>query len=135
MNLMENPFKAKPGPARRLERITLGCFRTATYSILLCGLIIFGNIFFQGSKTVFQSSFPFINTDFFTKSPETLYVFEYEGQKLQLGDAEFRTFKSEKEAEARALSIKPKEVKVLESYVYSAGGIFPNIVGTLLLVI
>jgi phosphate transport system permease protein len=130
-----SPFAARPNLARRTEKVVLNLFRGATYLILLCGLLVFGNIVWQGSKTLLSSSFPFVNVDFFTKSPETLYVFEYKGVKQHLGDSEFREFKATEEARAKAHGEKAPEIKVSESYVYSAGGIFPNIVGTLLLVL
>jgi len=130
-----SPFAAKPNFARRTERVVLNVFRFTTYLILFCGLLVFGNIVWQGSKTLFSTSFPFVNTGFLTRSPETLYVFEYKGVKQHLGDAEFREFKATEEAKAKAHGEKVPEIKVSESYVYSAGGIFPNIVGTLLLVL
>jgi len=130
----ENPFRAQPNAARRLERGTLWMLRGATYLILACGAFIFGNIVFQGSKTVFTPSFPFINTEFFTRAPETLHVFEHEGKERHLGDRDFRLLREDLAARRRAGEEVP-EPKVTQTYVYSAGGILPNIVGTLLLVL
>jgi phosphate transport system permease protein len=65
---------------------------------------------------VFRAEAPFINTAFLTQAPESLYVFEFEGKKHELGDRDFRAFKA---AHPAAANVKA------ESYVYSAGGIFP----------
>ncbi len=125
MHAPANPFVQPATTSRTIERLAFGAFRTATYFILVCATFIFGFIFLKGSQTVFQSSFPFVNVPFLTQSPETLYVFEYQGQKMQMGDREFRAFKESKGGADIAA----------ENYVYCAGGIFPCIVGTVLLVI
>ena len=119
-------FQSQPNAARRSERATFWLFRAATYLVLACGFGVFGTIFFKGAGTVFKAEAPFINTTFFTNAPESLYVFEFEGKKLEMGDREFRAFKEKNPASANVKS---------ESYVYSAGGIFPCIVGTVLLVV
>ena len=120
-----HPFQTRPSAARRSETAVFWLFRGATYFVLLCGALVFLNIFVKGSKTVFRPTAPFVNTEFFTASPESLYLFEWEGQKREMGDKEFRAFK---EAHPAAANVKA------ESYVYCAGGIFPCIVGTVLLV-
>ena len=100
-------------------------FRLATYLILACATYIFLDIGIKGSRTVFTSSPPFINLPFLTEPPQTLYVFDYEGKKQTLSDRQFRTWKSEHPGvEVEATSI-----------AYSAGGIWPCIVGTALLVV
>ncbi|MBC7367917.1 MAG: phosphate ABC transporter permease PstA [Undibacterium sp.] len=119
-------FRSRPSAARRWETGALWVFRSSTYLVLLCGALVFGHIVFKGSHTVFTKQAPFINVPFLTEAPESLYVFEYKGEKKELGDRAFRAFKIE-HPEA-------KDVKA-ESYVYSAGGIFPCIVGTVLLVV
>ena len=119
-------FQSPPSAARRWESAALWLFRIATYVILICGAGVFGNIVVKGSKTVFTPTAPFINVAFFTEAPESLYVFEYQGQKREMGDREFRAFKTT-HPEAKDINA--------ESYVYSAGGIFPCIVGTVLLVL
>ena len=93
MHARTNPFVSMDRRGRWAERAWFAMFRLATYFILACATIIFGMIFYKGSQTVFQSTAPFINIPFLTESPETLFVFEYEGQKLELGDREFRAFK------------------------------------------
>ncbi|EDY21239.1 phosphate ABC transporter, inner membrane subunit PstA [Chthoniobacter flavus Ellin428] len=125
MNAPVNPFVARKSSARTIEHIAFGFFRTATYFILICAAVIFGFIFVKGGQTVFRSSFPFVNVPFLTQAPETLYVFQFEGKKMELGDRDFRKFKEERHI---------KDIPA-ESYVYSSGGIFPCIVGTVLLVI
>jgi phosphate transport system permease protein len=119
-----NPFARRPGPTHRWEQFARWVFRAATYAILLCGFGVFLNIVVRGAATVFRSSAPFVNTEFLFGAPESLYVFEFQGQHYELGDRAFRAFKA-----AHQVAEIPAE-----SYVYAAGGIFPCIVGTLLLV-
>ena len=119
-------FETRPSVARRWESAIFWLFRVATYFVLICGAVVFLNIFFKGARTVFQTKPPFVNTTFLTSAPESLYVFEWQGQKREMGDREFRAFK---EANPAAALVKA------ESYVYCAGGIFPCIVGTVLLVV
>jgi phosphate transport system permease protein len=119
-------FQTRPSFARRSESTIFWCFRAATYFVLLCGAGVFLNIFFKGGQTVFQTKAPFVNLTFLTESPESLYVFQWEGQKREMGDREFRAFKETHPAAAKVKA---------DSYIYAAGGIFPCIVGTVLLVI
>ena len=94
-------------------------------SCLLAGACIFLTIGYKGAQTVFTSQWPFVNTAFFTEKPSTLYVFEWQGQKMEMSDAAFRAFQAaNKSAEVHA-----------ETYAHSAGGILPCIVGTVLLVL
>ncbi len=125
MSASAHIFRAAPG-ARSGERTVFWLFRAATWFVLLCGAAVFLNIFVKGSRTVFKAEAPFINTTFLTEAPESLYIFEWQGKKLEMGDREFRAFK-EKNPEAAKITT--------ESYVYSAGGIWPCIVGTVLLVV
>jgi phosphate transport system permease protein len=119
-------FQARPSAARAWEKSISWLFRLATYSVLACGAAVFLNIIWHGSQTVFTTRPPFINTAFLTESPESLYVFDYHGKKEELGDHAYRAFLAEHPDAASAKT---------ESYVYSAGGIFPCIVGTALLVV
>ena len=120
-------FSAGVSPARRAENIVVWALRFATWFVLACATFIFLDIGLKGGAVVFKSSAPFINVPFLTQAPETLNVFEFAGEKKALGDREFRKFK---EGHADAM----QGVRI-ETYVYSAGGIFPNIVGTILLVV
>ena len=125
MNAANHVFRTAAG-ARRGERAVFWLFRVATWFVLLCGATVFLNIFVKGSRTVFQAEAPFINTTFLTEAPESLYIFEWQGRKLEMGDREFRAFKEKNPGAAQVTT---------ESYVYSAGGIWPCIVGTVLLVV
>jgi phosphate transport system permease protein len=117
-----------PSNARRvrfIERILFWVLRLATYFILAAATYIFLDIGIKGSRTVFTSKPPFINIPFLTEPPQTLYVFDYEGKKMTLSDRQFRDWKTAHNGtEVDATSI-----------AYSAGGIWPCIVGTALLVI
>jgi phosphate transport system permease protein len=110
--------------ARFFERVVFWAFRLATYLIIAAATYIFLDIGIKGSRTIFTSQAPFINIKFLTEPPQTLYVFEYQGKKMALSDREFREWKTTHGEEVEATSI-----------AYSAGGIWPCIVGTALLVI
>lgn len=118
---------SQPTFAKRAEAAVFWLLRAATYFVLLCAAVIFLDIGVKGGAVIFKTHAPFINTTFLTEAPETLNVFQLNGEKRQMGDREFRAFKAEHATEL-------KDVRV-ETYVYSAGGIFPNIVGTVLLVV
>ena len=120
-------FRTGSSPARRAEAAVVWALRLATWFILACATVIFLDIGVKGGAVIFRSSAPFLNVPFLTQAPETLNVFEFAGEKMALGDRAFRKFKEE---HADAM----KGVRI-ETYVYSAGGIFPNIVGTVLLVV
>ena len=110
---------------RLLEKATFWVFRLATYFILGCASYIFLDIGIKGGRTLFTTTPPFINVPFLTEPPQTLYVFDFEEKKMMLSDRQFRQWKSEHPGvEVDATSI-----------AYSAGGIWPCIVGTALLVI
>ena len=113
------------GRVRFIERILFWVLRFATYFVLAAATYIFLDIGIKGSRTVFTSKPPFINIPFLTEPPQTLYVFDYGGKKMTLSDRQFRDWKaahSGTEVEATSIA-------------YSAGGIWPCIVGTALLVI
>ena len=129
-----HPFSLRPSARRYAECGVAWLLRLATWFVLACGLGIFGHIVWQGGRTVFVPQPPFINVAFFTAAPESLHVFTHAGQEYRLGDREFRHFQAELR-EAAAKAGKPAPELKTEDYVYSAGGIFPNIVGTLLLVL
>ena len=110
-----------------METAVFWLLRFGTYFILLCAAFIFLDIGLKGGAVVFQTKAPFINTAFLTEAPETLNVFTFEGRAHRMGDREFRQFKT-------SHAVAMKDVRT-ETYVYSAGGIFPNIIGTILLVV
>jgi phosphate transport system permease protein len=130
---LANPYTAKTTAVRSWEKFFFWVFRAATYFILFCGAIVFGHIVFKGSQTVFQLTPPFVNIPFLTQAPETLNVFEHNGKKVEMGDKEYREFRQTEEARAKAAGQPVPDFKP-ETYAYSAGGIFPCIVGTVLLV-
>jgi phosphate transport system permease protein len=109
---------------RLFERMIFWAFRIGTYFVLLCATYIFLDIGIKGGRTVFQKAAPFVNLKFLTEPPQTLYVFDYQGKKMELSDREFRTWKATHKEDVDATSV-----------AYSAGGIWPCIVGTALLVI
>ncbi|MEM7383937.1 MAG: phosphate ABC transporter permease PstA [Verrucomicrobiota bacterium] len=111
---------------KREIRIKVG-LKLITYLILACAAFIFLDVIFKGAPVVFQSKFPFINTEFFTSSPETLVVYEdEEGAILQSSATDFEAFRQANPDAA---------VEVVDSYSYSGGGILGPLVGTALLVI
>ena len=112
----------RPTLAKRVERGVFWLLRLSTYFVLCCAAFIFYDIGTKGGRVIFQRSAPFINVPFLTEAPETLNVFELNGEKRTMGDRAFRKFKAAHEAELKGARV--------ETYVYSAGGIFPNIVGT-----
>jgi phosphate transport system ATP-binding protein len=99
-------------------------FRLSTYFVLGCATYIFLDIGIKGSRTVFTTHAPFVNVKFLSEPPQTLYVFDYHGKKMELSDREFREWKETHKEDVEATSI-----------AYSAGGIWPCIVGTALLVV
>ncbi|HTJ79412.1 MAG TPA: phosphate ABC transporter permease PstA [Rariglobus sp.] len=134
-----NIFAAKPTKGRAFEKQVFWVFRLATYVVLLCGAFIFGDIILKGTGTVVHgfkttSHFPYFTNTFITESPESLYVFTHDGQKMEMGDTEYRAFREAEEAKAKTAG-KPAPKFQADSYVYSAGGIWPCIVGTVLLVL
>ncbi|MFA6960313.1 MAG: phosphate ABC transporter permease PstA [Opitutaceae bacterium] len=139
MSTLVNPFASKPSRSRGFEKVILGTFRAATYFVLLCGAVVFANIIFKGLPTVtnaFQttSTFPYVTNTFLFTAPESLYVFEKDGKKIEMGDSEYRDYREAEVAKAEKAGL-PAPKFTADSYVYAAGGIWPCIVGTVLLVI
>jgi phosphate transport system permease protein len=110
---------------RGIQGVVFWILRLATYFILACATYIFLDIGIKGSRTVFTTKPPFVNIAFLTEPPQTLYVFDYEGKKMTLSDRQFRDWK---------VAHPGTEVEA-NSIAYSAGGIWPCIVGTALLVV
>ncbi|MEO5719444.1 MAG: phosphate ABC transporter, permease protein PstA, partial [Chthoniobacterales bacterium] len=75
---------------RLVEWLTFWSFRLATYFIIACTSYIFLDIGVKGARTVFQTTAPFLNLKFLSEKPETLYLFDFEGKKMSLGDGDFR---------------------------------------------
>src|SRR3977135_4723084 len=88
---------AAPSNRRRtrlLEGLLFWAFRIGTYFVLLCATYIFLDIGIKGGRTVFTRTAPFVNLKFLTTGPQTLYVFDYDGKKMELSDREFRQWKT-----------------------------------------
>lgn len=139
MSTPAHPFVSRPSAGRSLEKASFWVFRIATYTILLAGLLVFGDIIIKGSSTVLGAfkttgSFPYFTNTFLTEAPETLYVFEHKGQKMELGDTAYRAFREAETAAAVAAGEPAPKFKA-DTYVYSSGGIWPCIAGTVLLVV
>jgi phosphate transport system permease protein len=125
MHAPSNSFQARQSAARRIQFIGFWVCRLATYFVIFVSAWIFADIFIKGGRVVFQSTPPYVNIPFLTQRPETLYVFQKDGKEVAMGDTAYRKYVAEVGQEP-----------VLEkTFVYSAGGIFPAIVGTVLLVI
>lgn len=123
---LPNPFARRPSRARVTEGAARWLLRVTAYTILLCGAAVFGTIVWKGAGAVFTAQAPFINWSFLSEAPESLHVFDFQGKHYEQGDREHRAFVAENPEAAKVPS---------ESYVYAAGGIFPAIAGTALLVI
>ena len=77
-------FRSRAAHARRWESVLFWLLRGATYFVLLCGGSILATIAFRGAPILFKSQAPYINTTFLTAAPESLYVFEYQGKKMEM---------------------------------------------------
>ena len=124
MHAPHNVFEHRKSANRFLERGLIWAIRLGTYAVLFAAAVIFLDIGIKGGKTVFRSHWPFVNVEFLTEKPSTLYTFEWNGKPMELSDEQFRKFKADNHAE---------NIEAI-SYAHSAGGIFPCIVGTVLLV-
>lgn len=75
-------FSSRRTPAKAFQTFFFWWFRLATYFVIAAASFLFLKITVEGSITVFKSSFPFINVDFFTTKPQTLYVFPWDDAEL-----------------------------------------------------
>ena len=98
-------FSKRFSRKKLLEALVLNLLRFATYSIILFAGYIFLDIGINGSKAVFTSQAPFINTDFLTQKPQTLHVFEPKSVSNKLDQLN---------AEILALKLKKKNLSKLE---------------------
>jgi hypothetical protein len=94
MTARTHPFRRQATASVYWERGVFWALRVFTYIILAFGLIIFSVIIYKGSPAVFGSfrvdgSLPFIHNDFLFTKPQTLHVFKYNGQTMQLSAEEF----------------------------------------------
>jgi phosphate transport system permease protein len=160
MTARTHPFRRQATASAYQEACVIWALRAFTYIILAFGVLIFSIIIFKGSPAVFGSfrvdgSAPFLHNDFLFTKPQTLHVFKYKGEIKQMSAAEFYAFAGQppdasvtpapavtspaaSTAPAPVLSstgIDPNQITGHETYSYAAGGIWPQIVGTVLLVI
>jgi phosphate transport system permease protein len=146
MTARTHPFQHKTSLATYQEAAVFWMLRIFTYLILAFGAIIFGIIIYKGSPAVLGSfrvdgQVPFIHNDFLFTKPETLHVFKYQGRTMQMSADQYYAFTGDSSATPApgaapaAPKIDPNDVTDHETYSYAAGGIFPQIVGTILLVI
>jgi len=139
MTALPHSFAPRRGFQRRCESTIAWVFRAATYAILLSGVFVIGSICLKGLPAVTNSfrslqQFPYVTNTFLFEAPESLYVFEQDGVKREMGDKEYRSYREAETARATAEGRPVPEFKAA-SYVYAAGGIWPCIVGTVLLVL
>ncbi len=123
----ENPFAKKSSAVGRRDMVVSIALRIATYFILICAAYIFFDIIKKGAPTVFTTSAPFVNTDFFTESPQTLMTWETEnGDSFKMDFSDYSQWRRDN-----------PDRKIVEenSHAYSGGGIFGPLVGTALLTI
>ena len=126
MTASKNPFKAKRSWTQFRGKLGVGTFGAATYFILFCAVLIFGQIAYKGLPTFFKSEAPYVNTEFFTSNPEILRVWhDAEGNKFSMPDKDFDIWR---EKNPDAVILDPHALN------YSAGGIAGPLVGTALLV-
>lgn len=119
-------FKAQRGWKSARGKLGIGAFGAATYAVLFCAALVFGQIAYKGMPTFFQSNAPFVNTEFFTSNPEILRVWhDEEGNKFSMPDKDFDIWRKEN---PDAVILEPRALN------YSAGGIAGPLVGTALLV-
>jgi phosphate transport system permease protein len=157
MTARTHPFHRRPTAAAYQETIVFWLLRAFTYVILGFGAIIFAIIIYKGSPAVFGSTrfdghFPFVHNDFLFTKPQTLHVFKYKGEVKQMSAADYYAFVGSGNADtgtagstaapapvpaaaAATPKVDPNDITDEETYSYAAGGIWPQIVGTVLLVI
>ena len=124
---MNNPFIAQKNWQQRKERFAVWSFRICTYSIIAAACFIFANIIIKGAPSLVQSEAPYINTEFFTESPQILSVWHDEAGK------EFSMTKIK--LDAWVIEHPSAQVLDLHNLTASGGGILGPLVGTALLVI
>jgi phosphate transport system permease protein len=139
MTARTHPFRRQTTASVFWEAATFWILRAFTYIILAFGLIIFSIIIYKGSPAVFgsfriDSSLPFIHNDFLFTKPQTLHVFTYNGQVMKLAADQYYAVTTAASG-AASPQIDANQITDHETYSYAAGGIWPQIVGTVLLII
>lgn len=122
-----NPFAKKKSLFEVKERIQLNLLRLACYTIIGCAIFIFSDIVVKGAPTFFKAEAPFVNTEFFTKSPEILSVwYDQDGVKYSMTKSDADVWQTENP---------DLQVIDLHDYAASGGGILGPLLGTGLLVV
>lgn len=123
---MDNPFKTQQGWNQRKEKLSFWSLRICTYTIIAAALFIFSDIFIKGVPTFFKAEAPYINTEFFTESPQILSVWhDADGNEYSM---------TKKNYEQWIVAHPEKEVLDLHNLTASGGGILGPLAGTALLV-
>lgn len=122
-----NPFKPESSKRKILDRMGTSVFAFFTYLILACVLGILGKITWDGAPVIFQAEAPFINTEFFSKSPMTLHEFRNEeGELMRLDKDDFDKYKADNPDAV---------IRDEHTFSYAGGGILGPLVGTAMLVL
>jgi len=134
-----HPFQRRVNASAKWETTVFWALRIFTYIILAFGALIFAIIIFKGAPAVFGSfrfdgTVPFVHNDFLFTKPQTLHVFTYQGKTMQMSADQFYAATTPQPGHA-APQIDPNQISGEQTYSYAAGGIFPQIVGTVLLVL
>lgn len=147
MTSRTHPFHRKATAATYQEKAVFIALRIFTYVILAFGALIFAIIIYKGAPSVLKAqridgTFPFVHNDFLFTKPETLHAFKYKGQEMQMTATQYNAFLGQTPENAPAsgptlttTGINPDDITDHETYSYAAGGIWPQIVGTVLLVL
>ena len=146
MTARAHPFQRQANATAFQQTVVFWVLRLFTYLILGFGVLIFSIIVFKGAPAVLgatrvDASLPFIHNDFLFTKPQTLHVFKYKGELKKMSAEEYYAFTGQTVAEPGATAtpaapaIDPNDITDDQTYNYAAGGIWPQIVGTILLVI
>ena len=101
--------------------------RLLAYGFLVGVAVVFLKVLVGGIGALVQPSFPFVNLAFLTEGPESLYVFQLDGETRQMGEQAFRAFLAAEGLDETAVN--PR------LYPLASGGIGPAIAGTLFLMV
>ena len=124
---LNNPFAAVSSKQKKKDAAGTILFAFFTYFILGCTVLILGKITLDGLPVLLKAEAPFINTEFLSKSPMTLYEFTNEnGEMVRMDADDYRQFREENPDAV---------VREEHTFSYAGGGIWGPLVGTMLLVI
>lgn len=141
MTTRTHPFRRQATVPVAWELLVFWALRAFTYIILAFGVLIFAIIIFKGAPAVFgafrfDATPPFLHNDFLFSKPQTLHVFKVDGKIVQMPADQFYAATNPPASNPAAPpAIDPSRITDHETYSYAAGGIWPQIVGTILLVI